>query len=274
MIVVHIDDNYTLMEKEQIKTLLDIFRLEGHRIDIMPHSYAHTWGTATNLYVELSCMAHLFELSEENPAITWDYVINLSIYDFAIKPLKSIQSQLHKESKSLIEFYKGTNHDKTIRYHPRRVMLSCQQQQPISGELFLDKIFKKENFEKFEKYTRILPLYLEKYAKGSPWYILTRYHALYILNHLRMRDIYAVKYSYAPEETFIHTILNRGIPSYELSKKTYRITGIDPGPVDHNRQNLTMKHWPILSASSSLYARKVSTVDLARTIADHIDLKN
>lgn len=274
ILVVHIDLHFDSWFVGSIERRLDVFRDQGYKIYTLPHRYAHTWGTATNLYVELSTIAYLFELSQNNPNLMWDYFINLSSFDFALKPITTIQSTLLSSSKSLIDYYKGTNHDLTMRYHPRRVMLGCKKYTPVSGEIEMDKIFKNSNFTKFEKYVRTLPLYMEKYAKGSPWYILTRHHALFLLRNLRMTDIFSIKFSYAPEDTFIQTILSRGVFSYEISKKTFRITGIDPGPVDPFRQNLTMKHWPILSATNSLFARKVSTLDLANAIADLIGFRN
>lgn len=267
--IIHLDLNLPDEDVQMILKIIDKFRAEGMDIYVMPLRYSYTWGSSSQLYIHLSCMASLFLIEQERPDLKWDYLINLSGYDFPIKRLKDAQKILGKrKEKSFLEYYPGTSHDLSQRYHPRRVILECKKEQPISADLQMELLLKDVEYNKVEKYIQTTPKYLKNYSKGSQWFILHRDHVWYFLSSIKANDLLSIKYTFSPEEVYIHTILANSWFIKEISKNNLRMEGARIGPACFSCQDLSVDEWPILKSSGAIIARKVVNTDLAKIIHD------
>lgn len=264
IIVIHIDQNIDRKSFELINAEVEEFTSRGHNIFILPYRYKYIPGTSSKMYIQLSCFAYLFQLEQDNPNLAWDFVINLSEYDFPIKPFHHIQQHLHDNRITHMEHYRATSHDLSQRYHPRRIQVKCENTL-VSTELALEKILKDVEFPVGRPFNTTKP-YLEDYFKGSEWFIMAKQHALYILKNIDIDLILAVKHTFSPHETVFHTILANSEYSKSLSKNIFRITGLSAGPVTASNQNLYMKHFEMLKVSRALLARKVVDTELAENI--------
>lgn len=274
ILIMHVDKLLPTTIYKYIQNMAREYVEKGYKIFFMPHRYKSLWGSSSQLYIELSCLSYLMQLEQDYPLLKWDYVINLSENDFPIKPISHIQRVLHKKQSTFIEHYRGTNHDLSQRHHPRRILLDCKPHEPISADLEMETILSGHNYTKGDKYFKTSPPYFEEYFRGSPWYIMHRTHALSLIRQLKFEDLMKVKYTFGPEETFIHTMLLKSRLPYPIHKFNQRLEGADPGPLCSTCQDLFERHWPILKSSKSLFARKVVSVELAKQIMDYVVVKD
>lgn len=265
IIVIHVDQNIDDASFGLIKAEVEEFINRGHNIFLLPYRYKHIPGTSSQMYIQLSCFAYLFQLEQDNADLRWDFVINLSQNDFPIKSIQHIQKHLFDHRVTHMEHYKATAHDLSQRHHARRLQVKCEDH-IVSANLELEEIIKNVEFPVHGSYVNTTTPYLKDYYKGSEWFIMAKQHALYILKNVDRNLMLSVKHTFSPHETVFHTLLVHSDYSQSLSKNIYRITGLSAGPVTASNQILSMKHFEMLKISKALLARKVVDLDLAENI--------
>ena len=64
-------------------------------IHLVQNRFHGAWGSISLVYLELSAIIELLRIGDQNGGSKWSHVINLSAYDYPIKPMKKIETFLH-----------------------------------------------------------------------------------------------------------------------------------------------------------------------------------
>lgn len=95
--MIHVDKSVDAAHWEWINNFVDGIN-EKHQtknVHLVQNRFHGAWGSISLVYLELSAIIELLRIGDENGGSKWSHVINLSAYDYPIKPINKIEAFLH-----------------------------------------------------------------------------------------------------------------------------------------------------------------------------------
>lgn len=173
-------------------------RHQTKNIHLVQNRFHGGWGSISLVYLELASIIELLRVGDENGGSKWSHVINLSAFDYPIKPIGRIEKFLHQNQHSnFIEVLKP----EYIRNQRRsQLHLSCGRNVLISN--FTDNTVCTPGSENW--------MFKHKpgweYGEGSQWHMLSREFMEYLVSSLDSIELlFSMKYTLIPDESFFQS---------------------------------------------------------------------
>lgn len=258
-VFVHIDKKSKITEDE-------ISSLEAMpQVSKVYRRYSVHWGGFSMLKCEI------FLLRETLKKCDADYFHLLSGQDYPIKPLKTFLAFFEKN--------KGQNF-MSFRHVP---YLNWQDSTYFRYQYYflydwfnkteksLLRIFKWVDWQKKMGIKRRIPDHFDHMYGGSQWFSITRFAVETLLEYTRKKPAFyrRMRFTFAPEETYINTVLVNKLGYEKMSARNYRY--IRWKYENNNRPaNLGKEHFHLLVETDDLFTRKME-MPYCKTLITLID---
>ena len=246
-VFIHIDKKSCITDDE-LASLRNIAYVRG-----IYREYDVHWGGFSVLEAELSLLNHALNACDA------DFFHLISGQDYPIKPLRSFLS-----------FFESNRGTSFIEYNPKPVHLwPLRDQWRYRYFLPYDRIdARSAERAKLKKwivqqqecgYTRPLPSHFPNVYKGSQWFSITRTDAQLIISYTHTQPGFyeGLRYTFAPEETYITTLL-ANCSTNNISNSNMRYIRWK-GENGSNPSNLGLEHFHDIANSDALFARKMKS---------------
>lgn len=243
-VFIHIDKKSDF-KQEQITQLKKMDQVKG-----VYEKYSVHWGGFSILESELFLIKEAMKYSE----IAYFHLI--SAQDYPIKPLSFFVSFFSHSDKDYLSFehVPNQNFDKNTYWRYDYYFPFDYFQRTEKDHKRIDKIIK---LQKKIGIRRSVPRHFDHLYGGSAWFSITRNSANVLLDYtLHHPSFYRrLRYTFAPEETYVTTVLANLLPLSQIEKDNKRVilwynkNGSIPA-------NLGLEHMHIIHESNAFFARK------------------
>lgn len=252
------DDNFSFyihIDKKSKVSSQDIMCLKCMRqVRGVYRKYKIYWGGINILRAELFLLKEIIE------GESYGYIHFMSGQDYPIKSMKHINRffEIHK-GKEFVEYmflpsprWEQGTFDR-VAYFRLNNLLDCRK--PMEAAIS-DKVI---NFQKLIGYSRRIPNQFAQLYGGSNWMSITGECAQYIIRYSKQQRAFynRLKYTFAPDETFFHTIiLNSPFREKVCNNNLRYILWAEKAP---SPLTLNEAFWPNIADSDCLFVRKVES---------------
>ncbi len=244
-VFIHIDRKCKFT-KQQLQTLRDI----PHVKDVY-RKYAVHWGGFSILKSSIFLLRQAIKHSNAS------YVHLLSGQDYPIKPLSSFLRFFDENlGKNYIEFvhlpaphWENHTYDRFVHFF----LYDWLDRTPQTSEFIKKSI----QWQKKIGIKRNIPNYFDHLYGGSAWFSITRDATRQVIKYTRRhpRFYWRMNHTFAPDESYINTVIANLIPKEHLCNNNYRYIR---WKYEHNNYpaNLGAEHFVSLTLSHAFIARK------------------
>jgi len=220
-------------------------------IHLVQNRFHGAWGSISLVYLELSAIIELLRIGDANGGSKWTHVINLSAYDFPIKPIGKIEAFLHKHKHN--NFIEALGERRQMRQSDlhiscgRNVLITNFTSNAVCPVGAQNWMFKHK------------PSW--KYGEGSQWHMLTREFLEYLVSSLDQIEIlFSMKYTLIPDEAFFQTALLSSPFASTINRYNYRYL---PWA---DQLEVKAKHLKGLRETDAFFVRKLINPEIAPMI--------
>lgn len=218
-------------------------------IHLVHNRFHGAWGSISLVYLELASMMELLRIGDETQGGgKWTHVINLSAFDFPLKPLRYIEEFLYKQKQS--NFIESLSQAELRPVRQQEIHLSCGRSVLLSSILTnftSDNVCPMGSTNWMYKHR---PEWV--YGEGAQWHILTREFVEYMVSSLNTIELlFSMKYSFIPDEAYFQTALLSSPFASTLVNYNYRFL---PWA---DQLHVMEKHVQCLRETDALFVRKL-----------------
>lgn len=258
-VFIHIDRKSDISQ-EQIADLKSM-----DNVTDVYQKYTIHWGGFSMLKCEMFLLKRAINKCNAN------YIHLISGEDYPIKPLDTFLSTFEQAM--------GINFLSYIHLpHPKWQNNTYERfEYYYPFDFFHDRTKSRQAAEKWRDFQkkwhirRSIPHYFDHLYGGSQWFSITRDAATLLLDYTRRHSSFyrRLRFTFAPEETYVHTVLLNLLPVGKVMNTNLRFirwkyeNGNAPA-------NLGVEHFHLLAGATCLFARKF-TYPLCRQLTDKID---
>jgi len=215
--MIHADQSMDAEHWEWVNDFVDGLN-EKHQtknIHLVQNRFHGAWGSISLVYLELSAIIELLRIGDENGGSKWSHVINLSAYDYPIKPIAKIESFLHS--------HKHNNFIEVLGKQVRREMRQSDLHLSCGRNVLITNFTVNEICPTGAQNWMFQHRRTWQYGEGSQWHILTREFLEYLVSSLdQIELLFSMKYTLIPDEAFFQSALLSSPFATTLNRYNYR----------------------------------------------------
>lgn len=247
-VFIHIDKSGEIKKSEYSTLTIDFPQVKE-----VYSQYSVQWGGFSMLKAELFLLKKAFKYED------FAYFHLLSGQDYPIKPLKRFLSTFDgNRTISYINFvhlphpkWQNNSYDRFKYYYPFDFVKNNRNEARSMSAKWI-------NFQKKTGINRRLNFGFDHLYGGSQWFSLHRKAVKVLLDYTKHHThLYRrLKYTFAPEETYVHTVLVNSLLPKEIVNINWRFIRwkYENGNIP---ANLSDEHFHLLAESHALFARKL-----------------
>jgi len=261
--IIHVD----LSTKEDsyvwLRQFLDEFcsKHGATNVFLLSERFYGSWGSVTLVYQELAAMAELVKMERSGQARRFSHVINLSAFDFPIKPLPQLEAFLRASQD--ISFMEVLPPEVRREARQAELYLPCNRTLLITN-FSTNQVCGSGSANWMFKHN---PKWV--YGEGSQWHFLSRSFVEYLVTSLDPIELlFSMKFTLIPDEAFFQSAMLSSPFTSKLKDYNYRYLPWSDG------LQILPKHVQLFKETDAFFARKLLDVDLTSVLIRELLLLN